>query len=178
MSLPIIISDYDPQWPILFQEEKARILDAIGDRIVAVEHIGSTAVPGLGAEPIIDIIVGVRSVVDAEKCINPLERIDYEYVPDYEEELPERRYFRKGPPEEHRHLHMVEVTNDFWERHLLFRDFLRAHREVAQEYYQLKKRLAVKHGSDHEGYTHAKTKFIKFVVDEARVASEEQGKQR
>ncbi|MFQ5911527.1 MAG: GrpB family protein, partial [Thermoplasmata archaeon] len=107
-----------------------------------------------------------------------LQSIGYEYVPEYEDELPERRYFHKGPPEAHRHLHMVEVTSDFWERHLLFRDFLRAHREVVQEYSELKKRLAVKHGSDHEGYTDAKTEFIESVVDEVRIASEEQGKQK
>ncbi len=170
MGYPVIIADYNPQWPVLYEEESSRILGVIGHQVVAIEHVGSTAVPGLGAKPVIDITVAVRRLADAEECIELLPSIGYEYVPPDRAGIPERRYFHKGPPEARtHHIHMVELTSDFWERHLLFRDFLRAHPEVAQQYYQLKKELAAKHGEDREGYTEAKTSFIESVVTRARV---------
>lgn len=169
MADPVIIFDYNPQWPIVYEEEKNRILGVIGHKVVTIEHIGSTAVPGLGAKPIIDIIVGVRRLADADECIKPLQSIGYEYVPEYEADIPERRYFRKGPANAHYHLHIVEVTSDFWERHLLFRDFLRTHPEGAQQYLELKKDLAAKYGTERESYTEAKTSFIEQVVEHARI---------
>jgi GrpB-like predicted nucleotidyltransferase (UPF0157 family) len=167
---PVIIVDYDARWPKLYEKEKVKILKAIGSKVVAIEHVGSTAVPGLGAKPIVDIMVGVRIISDAEDCIEPLKNIGYEYVPEYEAEIPERRYFRKGPsevPNRHFHLHMVERTSNFWQRHALFRDYLRTHPETAQQYYRLKKELAAKHGANREAYTEAKTSFIESVVAKA-----------
>ena len=170
MSRPVRIVDYDPHWPMLYEEEKRRILEVIGHIVVRIEHIGSTAVPGLGAEPTIDIMVAVDHLKDAERCIEPLQRIGYEYQPKHEVSMPERRFFRKGEPPkgQHYHFHMVELTSDFWERHLLFRDYLRTHPEVSEEYYELKKRLANEYGSDHEGYTESKTSFIESVVAKAK----------
>ena len=180
MSHPVIIVEYDPSWPTLFEDEKRRILKAVGHKVVAVEQIGSTAVPNLGAKPIIDIMVAVPHLSDAAECVEPLKSIGYEYVPEHEASIPERRYFRKGPhgvPNQHYHLHMVELGSDFWRRHLLFRDFLRDHPEVAQQYYELKKRLAAEYGSDSDDYTAAKTSFIESVVTQARqrVASSSTG---
>jgi len=166
---PVVIVEYDPRWPALYEEEKDRILTVIGDLVVAIEHIGSTAVLGLGAKPIIDIMPAVRSLADAEQCIEPLEGIGYEYVPEYNALIPERRYFHKGPEDARTvHLHMVEQTSEFWERHLSFRDWLRTHREDAQEYYRLKKELAARFGRDREGFTDAKTPFIQSIVARAR----------
>lgn len=171
MTSPVIIVEYDPQWPNMYEDEKARVLDAIGHAVVAIEHVGSTAVPGLGAKPIIDIMVGIPRLADAQQCIEPLRSIGYEYVPEYEVQLPERRYFHKGPAGARtHHLHMVEPTSEFWERHLLFRDFLRAHPEASQHYDALKKELAAKFGPDREGYTEAKTPFIRAVEEKARAA--------
>ncbi|MCK4478120.1 GrpB family protein [Candidatus Bathyarchaeota archaeon] len=176
MSRRVKIIDYDPQWPLLYEKERCLILDAIGHIVVRIEHIGSTAVPKLGAKPVIDIIVAVNHLSDAKKCIRPLESIGYEYVPEHEDLMPERRYFHKGKPpkEQHYHLHMVELTSDFWKRHLLFRDYLRTHPEVAQEYFKLKKRLATQYGSDREEYTEAKTSFIESVIAKARTERETQ----
>ena len=163
------IVNYDLQWPTLYEKEKALIQKAIGNITVRIEHIGSTAVPGLGSKPIIDIMAAVNTLSDAEQCIEPLQSIGYEYVPEYEASIPERRYFHKGhpPKEQHYHLHMVELTSDFWKKHLLFRDYLRTHPKIAQKYHQLKKRLALKYGSNREGYTEAKTSFIKSIVAKA-----------
>lgn len=94
----VTICDYDLRWPLAFEDEKRAIIRAIGGHISALEHIGSTAVPGLAAKPTIDIMVGLRQLEDARHCIQPLADLGYEYVPEYEAEIPERRYFRKGPP--------------------------------------------------------------------------------
>jgi len=173
MSRSVVIADYDPRWPRLYEEERRRILEVVGDIIVRIEHIGSTAVPDLGAKPTIDLMVAVNRLSDAEKCFEPLQRIGYEYRHQGEAFFSERRFFRKGnpPKEQHYHLHMVELASDFWKRHLLFRDYLRTHPKVAHEYCELKKRLASKYGLDREGYTTAKTSFIESVVDKVKMRS-------
>lgn len=175
MTRPVVIVNYDPKWPKLFEKEKKLILGTIGHITVRIEHIGSTSVPGLGAKSIIDILVAINHLCDAKKCIQPLQMIGYEYQPRHEAHIPERRYFRKGEPprEQHYHLHMVELKSGFWKRHLLFRDYLRAHPEVAQEYQDLKKQLAMEYVLDREGYTEAKTPFIESVVVKARAEKED-----
>lgn len=164
----VIIADYDPAWPLRFEAERARILQAIGRWAVAVEHIGSTAVPGLASKPIIDIMVGVADLDSAAHCIAPLQAMGYEYVPEFEATLPERRYFRRRLSGDAYHLHMVAVTSDFWERHLLFRDYLRVHPETARAYERLKRDLAARFGRDRAAYTDAKTAFITTVEEKAR----------
>lgn len=167
MSLRVTVVDYDPRWPVLYEEERDLILSVVGEIIAAVEHIGSTAVPGLGGKPIIDIMAAVHSLADADRCIEQLEGIGFEYVPEHEVTTPERRYFRKGPQENHRHLHLVELRSAFWRDHLLFRDYLRSHPDVAQQYHQLKKELGAKHRMDAKAYTDAKASFIESVISRA-----------
>lgn len=172
MQSPVEILEYDPEWPRIFEKEKVKIIGVLRDKAVAVEHVGSTAVQGLGAKPIIDITVGIRDLSDAKGCIGPLESIGYEYVPEYEVEIPERRYFRKGPsnvPNKHYHLHMVEHGGDFWQRHLLFRDYLRVHTDVALDYYRLKKELAAKYRMNRKAYTEAKSAFVEAVIAKAKL---------
>lgn len=163
------IVEYDPKWATLYSEEEAKILAAIGHLVVAIEHIGSTAVVGLGAKPIIDIMVGVNRLSNAQECLAPLGSLGYDYQPEHEVTMPERRFFGKGKPPEaqHYHLHMVENGSEFWKRHLAFRDYLRTHPETSRRYCELKKKLASEHGSDREGYTEAKTLFIESIVAEA-----------
>jgi len=170
MNPHIIIVDYDPSWPIIFEAEKARLLNAAGEFIAAIEHIGSTSVPGLGAKPIIDILAGVRTLAEGRQTIVPLTtQLVYEYVPEYEVEMPYRLYFHKHPPVgDQFHLHMVETTSEFWERHLLFRNYLRVHPEAAQEYDQLKRRLAEEYRTRREAYTDAKTEFVRSIEAKAR----------
>jgi GrpB-like predicted nucleotidyltransferase (UPF0157 family)/protein associated with RNAse G/E len=169
--VPVKIADYDSRWPAIYAKEKDLILSVIGVKVEGIEHVGSTAVPGLGAKPIIDIVVGVRKLSEAKDCVAPLKRIGYEYVPEYEKEIPERRYFRKGPEgvaNKHFHLHMVERGGGFWKRHLLFRDFLRCSPDVARQYCRLKRDLASEYACDREGYTEAKTKFVESIVARAQ----------
>ena len=169
MVQPVVIADYDPKWPSLYEEEKARILGALGTKMVAIEHIGSTAVPGLAAKAIIDMMVGVAALSDAERCIGPMITLGYRYRPEMEDTMPERRYFTRGGVKgDSHHLHMVQMGSPFWERHLLFRNYLRTHGEVAQEYQRLKLELAARYGTDRDGYSDAKTPFIRGVEEKAR----------
>jgi len=167
-SLPVVIADYDPRWAAMYAEESARIQKAIGEWLSGIEHVGSTSVPGLAAKPVVDLMPGLRSLGDAPHVISAMEELGYQYFPEYEDELPERRYFVRppGPANRHRrlfHIHAVETTTAFWRRHLAFRDHLRAHPDVAGEYAALKRRLAAEYGSDREGYTEAKTEFIRRI---------------
>lgn len=167
----IVVEAYNPQWPALFEEERVQILSAVGELAVAVEHVGSTAVDGLAAKPIIDIAVGVRAVDDLDRCIGPLQRLGYEYEPAYEVSLPTRRYFRKNDVQGRRthNMHVTVYGSTFWQLHTLFRDYLRAHPEKAREYAELKKDLAAESESTAD-YTYAKTAFIRSVE---RIAADE-----
>ncbi len=170
---PIVIETYQPQWPELFNQEAAVILSLIGSYLTVIEHIGSTAVPGLAAKPIIDMLIGVKSLADTPDFIPPLQNLGYVYVPEHEADLPERRYLYK---QEHRedtfHLHMVEPQSDFFRRHRAFRDYLRSHPEAVAEYAALKIRLAAEFGSDRAGYTDAKTEFIRSIEYKARAETD------
>jgi GrpB-like predicted nucleotidyltransferase (UPF0157 family) len=174
---PIVIADYDPRWPAIFEEERARILEAVGEWLLDIQHVGSTSVPGLAAKPIVDIMPGLRSLDDAPRVIAGMQSIGYQYIPVYEDDLPERRYFVRPPGRGYWHnrlfhVHAVETVSRFWRRHLAFRDYLRAHPEACDEYAALKRRLATEHGADREGYTEAKSEFITSI--ERLVIGEEQ----
>lgn len=168
------IVQYDPAWPAEYERERDLIADALGNLMVGIEHVGSTAVPGLGAKPIIDMMVGVRSLADGEKCVAPMEGLGYEYKGEFG--IPGRLYFRKLTDGlRTHHLHMVEIESDFWQRHLLFRDYLREHPKEGRNYYELKIRLAERFGTDRLGYNEAKTEFIESALARARAAKSERG---
>jgi GrpB-like predicted nucleotidyltransferase (UPF0157 family) len=164
---PIEVVAYDPRWPLRYQRERDRIAAALGENAVAIEHVGGTAVPGLPAKPVIDIMVGVPDIERAGQAVAGLINLGYQYVPELESELPERRYFRRGAPDTY-HVHMVAVSSDFWEEHLLFRDYLRTHPQAAEEYGKLKRGLASRFRFDRDAYRAGKVPFIDTVVDAAR----------
>lgn len=165
---PIIIEPYNPQWPELFIRESSLIQISIGHYITVIEHIGSTAVPGLAAKPIIDMLIGVKSLADSSRFVPHLEQLGYVYVPEYEVNLPERRYlYKQQDGEDSFHLHMVEPQSLFFRRHIAFRDYLRSHPESVVEYATLKLKLASEFGSDRSGYTDAKTEFIQSIERKA-----------
>ena len=165
---PVILVPYDPCWPRRFEEERG-VLDEVFTGVpVRIEHIGSTAVPGLGAKPIIDILLGVGRIREVEERIPLLESRGYEYIPKWESVLPERRFFAKprAVPRTH-HLHCVETRTEFWRRHLLFRDLLRDDAALTRAYHRLKLELAGRYRDDREAYTDAKTAFIESVLRDA-----------
>lgn len=168
-NIPVEIFPYDPSWVDLFIQEKNRILDAIGKYVFCIEHIGSTAIPGLAAKPVIDIMIGVHSLKDAPAFIPPLQALGYEYVARHEAILPERRYLHRIVKNQHtHHLHIVEPGSHFFEVQLLFRDYLRTHPEDARCYATLKINLAEKYRHDRESYTEGKSAFIEEILRKAR----------
>jgi len=166
----IVVSDYDPNWPALFAQERTRIAQALGAFASAIEHVGSTAVPGLPSKPIIDLLVGVRSLDEAgQRCIKPLEALGYIYMPDYASWIPGELFFRKGPPGPWtHHLHMMEPSHPRWEARLVFRDYLRAHREAARAYADIKRALAASSKDDIEAYRTGKDAFVQENMAKAR----------
>ena len=168
MSTPeaVTLSAYSPLWPAIFEFERGRLLAILGEDAALVEHIGSTAVPGLGAKPIIDVMLGVADLAMIERRIPQLEADGYRYVPQFEKSMPERRYFVKtnGQPG-HFHVHAVVLGSTFWKRHLAFRDALRADAKLAAQYWKLKQHLAARYPNDRELYTDGKSAFIREVLD-------------
>jgi len=166
LARPVTIVDYDPMWPTLYEKEKMKISEALGNKALAIEHIGSTSVPGLGAKPIIDIMVCVQSNLDADICVPLLKGIGYTDVtvqvgnPDW--------YYCLGKEScgVGYHLHLMKNMSVFSKRHLLFRDRLRANPDIARKYFELKKELAAKYRSDRTAYTESKSAFIESILSE------------
>ncbi len=156
----IVIKDYDPAWPLLFEAERARFLEAVGRERAAIEHIGSTAVPALAAKPIVDVMVGMESFAAADRAIARFEALGYTFAPEATRVLPEDRYFERwSAGVEVVHVHLTALDRSFWQDHLLFRDFLRTHPEDAARYERLKRALAPQHTSGYT-YSQAKSAFI------------------
>jgi len=166
----IEIVDYDPRWPLLFDEEARRLRAALDPSlIVGLEHFGSTAVPGLSAKPIIDILVAVRSLAAAQATfVEALRKLDYVYWADNPKK--DRMFFVKGMPpfgtKRSHHVHVTELHGEMWQR-LVFRDYLRAHPEEAEIYERLKRRLAVEHHTDRDAYGDAKSAYVESVMRKA-----------
>jgi GrpB-like predicted nucleotidyltransferase (UPF0157 family) len=166
----IVVFDYDANWPILFEQESTRIQQALGSFALAVEHVGSTAVPGLSSKPIIDLMVGVPSLEQAtERSIEPIRSLGYNYMPEYASWLPGELFFRKGPPGPWtHHVHLMEPSCPRWEALLVFRDYLRAHSEAAQAYANLKRALAASSVDDIKAYRTGKNIFVEETTAKAR----------
>jgi GrpB-like predicted nucleotidyltransferase (UPF0157 family) len=166
----IEIVDYSPIWTEQYEQEAAKILEVLDrDQVVAIEHIGSTAIPGLAAKPIIDVMIGVDAIETARSFVPLLEGIGYVYWSD--NPRTDRLFFVKGMPpygpRRTHHVHVFETNSELWQRRLLFRDYLRSHPSVAQEYGSLKRELAVQFRDDREAYTDAKRAFIDAIVAKA-----------
>ncbi|MCS7040039.1 MAG: GrpB family protein [Caldilineales bacterium] len=159
------LAHYDPRWAVAFAAEAARLREALGPYALAIEHIGSTAIPGIPAKPILDIGVAVQRFEEAAACVPLLERLGYEYLG--ENGIPRRHFLRRGHPTTH-HLHITEIGSRQWEEHLLFRDYLRSHPDEAQRYAALKRELAQRHPNDRDAYLEGKAAFITAVLDAAR----------
>jgi GrpB-like predicted nucleotidyltransferase (UPF0157 family) len=164
------IVNYDPRWPALFDEEAKRLRAVLDpSSIVGLEHFGSTAVPGLSAKPIIDILIAVRSLADAQATfVEALRHLDYVYWAD--NPISDRMFFVKGMPpfgsRRSHHVHVTEPDGEMWQR-LAFRDYLRAHPEEVRTYERLKRRLAAEHPTDREAYTDAKSAYVESVMRKA-----------
>ena len=155
---------HNPKWKQLFEQEKERIQSAIGDRVLDIQHVGSTSIPDLIAKPILDIGIAVANFEAAAVCIQPMEKLGYIYRG--ERGIPRRHFFLKGNPRTH-HLHMLEVDSWDWKRHIFFRDYLIHYPNVAQKYAQLKVKLFEQYQGDREAYQFGKKDFIEQVEQQA-----------
>jgi len=160
----IELRDYDPRWPEMFREERDRIQGALGHVAMDIQHVGSTAVPGLAAKPIIDIMVAVEDLRDTHGYFPGLASLGYSNIPHDEDST--RRFFLKGMPRTH-HVHVVNSRSWTYWKHLLFRDYLMDHPCTSEEYECLKRVLAKRHRDDRGKYLEGKSDFIGSVMDRA-----------
>jgi GrpB-like predicted nucleotidyltransferase (UPF0157 family) len=163
---PITLSPYDPQWAVLFEQERVRLEAALGAWLVGpVEHIGSTSVPGLAAKPIIDMMAPVRSLSQAAAAIEVVTTLGYRNGVHRPEEA---HYFFKPETDnwwERTHqLHLTEPTSLLWRRRVAFRDALRRRADYRSRYEQLKRDLARTHGTDLMAYARDKDDFVNEVL--------------
>ena len=165
MEDPILVVDYDANWQFQYEQEKIQILDALGDTVADIQHIGSTSVPGLAAKPVIDILLGLKQVPPTQSQIFGIEALGYLYCGELG--IPGRYYFRREMPRTHQ-IHSVLLDSEFWKRHILFRDFLRVHPNAAQQYQALKRKLAVEFRYNRERYTDSKAPLIEQLLVQAR----------
>ncbi|MGP9768057.1 GrpB family protein [Halomonas sp. AOP13-D3-9] len=157
----VALFPYDPTWPTLFEKERDRLLALFPDQFLAIEHIGSTAVYGLSAKPIIDILAGVASMHQADDLLEPLRRAKYATSLEYNASLKGRRWLmRWAQGRRTHHLHLMVYGSEEWHRRLAFRNKLRADTKLAQRYEKKKRLWAVEFSSDREAYTAAKGGFI------------------
>ena len=167
MDAPVQLVPYNPVWPELFRAERDLLATVLGPWLVGrIEHVGSTAVPGLAAKPVIDIMAPVQDLESSRPALAALQAIGYCYAPYKPEEM---HWFCKPSPE-HRthHLHLVPLNSRRWIEPLAFRDLLVSDASVAKDYAALKSRLATLYRNDRERYTEEKGPFIERALRENR----------
>jgi GrpB-like predicted nucleotidyltransferase (UPF0157 family) len=158
---PVELSRHDPAWSRMFLAEKQRLLSALPGMFLDLQHIGSTAVAGLVAKPVIDLLAGVASMEVARALGEPLGRLGYTTSLRFNASLPDRQWFmRWANGRRTHHLHVVVHADVAWRERIAFRDALRADPELARRYEALKRALANTHRDDREAYTSAKSTFI------------------
>lgn len=171
----ITIVPYDALWPALFAAEAERIRAAFGDETARIEHVGSTAIPGLAAKPVIDIQISVRSLAPRAEHIARLKSIGYLHVFLGPFDLVYPFFQRPAEWPSTHHVHLCLANSQEERRHLAFRDYLRSHRPVADEYAVLKRRLAMEnHGNtleSRERYSLGKSEFVAAVLSNAMRAA-------
>ncbi|WP_096671137.1 GrpB family protein [Polaromonas sp. AET17H-212] len=157
----VALQAYDKRWPTRFVAERDRLLALFPLIFVDIEHIGSTAVPGLVAKPIVDLLAGVETMAMARSLTKPLREAGYTTSAEFNATLTDRQWFmRWADGRRTHHLHIAVQGGPAWTRHLRFRDALRASPVLAARYAALKAELAVRHPTDREAYTNAKTAFV------------------
>lgn len=164
----IFLHSHNPHWAEEFARESAAVAGGLGNILIAIHHIGSTAIPGIRAKPVIDMLAVATDVTLLDKTVTRMEALGYEALGEFG--IAGRRYFRKGNHGGQRthQLHAFQVGSPQIARHLAFRDFLRVHPDYAKEYEALKQRLAESYPNDLASYTDGKDSFIQDI--DARAA--------
>ena len=171
----ITIVEYDPQWPVMFAELQQVLVSALGTAAIAIEHVGSTAVPGLAAKPVLDLDVVMASPASLPATIAALARLGYRHQGDlgirgresfgrHGSDLPRDGTGRLWPTH---HLYVCAHDSAELARHVTFRNYLRHHPEAVAAYAQLKRQLAHRFPHDREAYTQHKTEFVEAILQRA-----------
>jgi GrpB-like predicted nucleotidyltransferase (UPF0157 family) len=166
---PVVIADYDPSWPFVFAQLRGRLAATLSPFAVAIEHVGSTAVPGLAAKPIIDLDVVIADRADLPAVLQRLHPLGYRHEGDLG--VPGREAFTTPAGAPPHHLYVCAIRTAALDRHLAFRDALRADAAAADAYSDLKRTLAARLGHDRIAYTEAKSAFVERVLAQAAAAS-------
>ena len=163
----VLVVPYDPQWPAAFARAEREVKAALGDNLLAIHHIGSTSIPGMHAKSVIDMLAVARDLQRVDACATRMREIGYEAMGEFE--IEGRRYFRRDNAKGVRteHVHAFAADSPHILRHLAFRDFLRAQPDLAQDYAQLKLRLAAAHPFDIDAYMDGKDPFIRQIQAKA-----------
>lgn len=156
----VIVVPYDPRWPEAFAVASREVAGAMGETLIEIHHIGSTAIPAICAKPVIDMLAVVRNIGAVDARVAQMEELGYEAMGEFG--IPGRRYFRRdnAAGERTQQVHTFARGSPHVLRHLAFRDFMRAHRAVAERYSELKRTLAAAHADDIEAYIDGKDAFI------------------
>lgn len=168
MTGPLRLVPYDPAWPARFASEAARLRAALGDVAVAIEHVGSTAVPGLAGKPVLDVAIAVASETAADACIAPLAASGYEYRGPHGDDPRRRYYVRDAGGVRVAQIHLYVLPAAAWDEKLAFRDALRADPAMAAAYAAEKRRVAEAVGWDKRAYSVAKGPFVQRVLASLR----------
>ena len=157
----VFLTEPSPQWTQLFEEEAGRIAGRLGAVVVAIEHYGSTSIPGIKAKPIIDLLIGVPHLDEALRLVEAMQGLGYDYAA--HAGVPGHHVFGRGAARTHL-AHFVEHAGESWFECLRFRDRLRADTELARAYERLKIELAAKYPRDRAAYTAGKSAFVARIL--------------
>ncbi len=164
----VSVVPYQPSWPLAYEQEAARLKEVLSGLLVSIHHIGSTAVPGLAAKPIIDILPVVTEITAVDALADAFVFLGYEYMGAFG--IPGRRYLRKGGAHRTHQVHIFGAESRYEiERHLAVRDYLRTHPQKAAAYAALKRSLAAAYPDDIEAYCDGKDSFVKHLEKEALI---------
>ena len=169
---PIVVVPYEASWKLRFEELSAQLSEALGPNVRRIEHVGSTAIPGLQAKPIVDVDLVISDSTDIEQVKRLLSDLGYRHVGN--QGVPGREAFehlRQAARDQDHHLYVCRESADELHRHITFRDYLLDHPDVANEYGQLKSQLASEFRDDREAYTQEKSQFVNWVLAQARIES-------
>ena len=166
MARIIEVVEYNPLWPAMFIEVKQQLTSLLEDEVISIEHIGSTSVPGLCAKPIIDILVEVKSLDLLDNLTAQFTALGF--VGKGENGIVGRRYFQKGGQQRTHHVHIFEEGHEHALEHRIFRDYLKAHKQVALQYAEIKTNAAQACNNDIQVYMALKDEFIKAQLQHAK----------
>ena len=161
------VVSYNPNWKDMYKEESEKIKNVLSDIIIDIHHIGSTAIPGIKAKPVIDILVEVKDIEGVDQYNHKMKEFEYEAMGEHG--IPKRRFFKKGGNNRTHHVHIFQVGNEEIGRHINFKEYLISHPDKGQEYSKLKGKLANKYSYSIENYTNGKSDFIKEIDKKVRL---------